>query len=108
MSGVKGMGSRHPKRTAMLIEELRTKIQTPQIINRLQAHIHGAVEMSATQVRAAEILLKKAIPDLQSVTHNAGESLATDAMSLDQLFAIVGRRRDPIEPTIAAEPGKVH
>ncbi len=70
MSGVKGMGSRAPKRNAMLIAEARTKIQTTQIVNRLQGHIHGKWEMSATQIQAAGILLKKALPDLAAVTHS--------------------------------------
>lgn len=64
------------KRNAMLIEEARGKIQTTQLINRLQNHALGTIEMSPTQVRAVEILLKKKLPDLVSaenkteVTHN--------------------------------------
>ena len=42
----------------------REKIQTSQLINRLMAHANGECEMAATQVRAAEILLKKILPDL--------------------------------------------
>ena len=56
------------KRNAMLIEEARKKIQTTQLINRLQNHAHGKCEMSPTQVRAVEILLKKSVPDLASIT----------------------------------------
>lgn len=48
-------------------ERTRAKIQTSQLINRLFSHANGEVEMSATQVRAAEVLLKKTLPDLQSV-----------------------------------------
>ncbi len=48
-------------------EQTRSKIQTSQLINRLMGHANGEVEMSATQVRAAEILLKKTIPDLSSM-----------------------------------------
>jgi hypothetical protein len=56
--------------------ETRQKIQTSQLINRLTDHAFGKVEMSATQVRAAEILLRKTIPDLSTyhidgqVTHS--------------------------------------
>lgn len=56
------------KRNAMLIEEAREKIRTTQLINRLQDHSLGKIDMSATQIRAAEILLKKRIPDLAAVT----------------------------------------
>jgi hypothetical protein len=53
-------------------EETRAKIQTSQIINRLQDHILGKLELSPTQVRCSEILLKKTIPDLSS-TENKTE-----------------------------------
>jgi hypothetical protein len=48
----------------------RAKIQTSQIINRLNKHIKGEIEMTATQVRSAEILLKKALPDLSAIHHS--------------------------------------
>lgn len=53
-------------------ERTRSKIQTSQLINRLFSHAKGEVEMTATQVRAAEVLLKKALPDLQAVSLNGG------------------------------------
>lgn len=56
------------KRNAMNIEEARLKIQTTQLINRLHGHGLGEVELSQTQVRAIEILLRKSIPDLQSIS----------------------------------------
>jgi hypothetical protein len=52
------------KRNAMNIAEAREKIRTTQIINRLQGHIDGKVDMVPSQVTAALGLLKKAIPDL--------------------------------------------
>ena len=52
-------------------ERTRSKIQTTQLVNRLISHAIGEVEMSATQVRAAEILLKKTLPDLQSTNVTA-------------------------------------
>jgi hypothetical protein len=56
------------KRNSMLIEEAREKIKTTQLINRLQDHALGENEMSQTQIRATEILLKKRVPDLQAMT----------------------------------------
>lgn len=44
--------------------ETRQKIKVSQLLNRLQDHAFGVAEMTQTQVRAAEICLKKAIPDL--------------------------------------------
>ncbi len=48
-------------------DEIRTKIQASQLVNRLTDHVFGKVEMSPTQVRAAEVLLKKSVPDLSAV-----------------------------------------
>lgn len=49
-------------------EEVRSKIQTSQLINRLQDHALGKLaELSATQLKAIEILLRKNLPDLSQV-----------------------------------------
>ena len=48
-------------------DRTRAKIQTSQLLNRLFSHANGEVEMTATQVRAAEVLLKKTLPDLSAV-----------------------------------------
>lgn len=48
-------------------ERTRAKIQTSQIINRLEEHIIGEVDMKPTQVQAALGLLKKTLPDLANV-----------------------------------------
>lgn len=48
-------------------DEVRAKIQASQLINRLTNHALGDLDLSATQIRAIEILLKKSIPDLSSV-----------------------------------------
>ena len=48
-------------------EDTRARIQASQIINRLQSHVDGTVELSATQIKAAEILLRKRLPDLATL-----------------------------------------
>jgi hypothetical protein len=49
-------------------DEIRTKIQTSQLINVLQNHALGqdTTEMTATRMKAIELLLKKCLPDLSS------------------------------------------
>ena len=49
----------------------RAKIQVTQLINRLQANANGELpkEMTPGQVRSAQILLNKALPDLTLVTY---------------------------------------
>lgn len=51
-------------------DEHRVKIQNSNILNALIEHVEGVREMSATQVTAGIALLKKVLPDLQSVTHS--------------------------------------
>ena len=52
-------------------EETRAKIQTSQLLNRLNDHVFNtgdtAVEISQTQMKAIEILLRKSLPDLSAV-----------------------------------------
>lgn len=48
-------------------DEVRTKIQTSQLINRLTDHAFGEIELSASQITAIQILLKKSLPDLSQV-----------------------------------------
>lgn len=62
-------------------EDTRTRIKVGNIINRLQKHVDGDIEMSATQLRAAEILLRKTLPDLTSVEHS-GEVTTSYVMQM--------------------------
>lgn len=51
-------------------EEVRKKIQTSQLINRLTTHaLSEAPIMDASQVTAAVKLLGKVIPDLKAIEH---------------------------------------
>ena len=47
-------------------EKITERIQTGMIIDRLHKHVDGEVEMSATQINAARILLAKVVPDQSS------------------------------------------
>lgn len=55
------------KRAIRHDDNTRAKIQAAQLINRLTAHANGEVELSSTQVRAIEVLLRKTLPDLSDV-----------------------------------------
>jgi hypothetical protein len=52
---------------------VRDKIQATQLINRLEDHALGILELSQTQIKAIEILLKKTLPDLSAVEHTGDE-----------------------------------
>lgn len=61
------------KSTPDLREQWREKIKSSVLINRLMDHAVGQAEMTATQIKAAEILLKKTLPDIKAV-ENTGEN----------------------------------
>lgn len=48
-------------------DDVRSKIKTSQLVNRLEDHALGLLELSATQIKAIEVLIKKTLPDLQSI-----------------------------------------
>lgn len=49
-------------------DEIRAKIQASQLINVLQNHALGETEeLSASRLKAIELLLKKSVPDLSSI-----------------------------------------
>jgi len=56
-----------------LSENTRLRIQSTMIMKRLEDHIVGKVELSATQIQAARILLAKTTPDLQAVAHTGSD-----------------------------------
>ena len=70
-------------------EETRAKIKTSQLVNRLQDHVFGKVDLKPTQVTSALGLLKKSIPDLSAIEakHDVSDALA------DLLKAVDGRTR---------------
>ena len=55
-------------------DEIRAKIQTSQLINRLTDHVLGASILDPSQVSAALGLLRKTIPDL-SASDNKNETV---------------------------------
>ena len=48
-------------------DEIRAKIQTSQLINRLENCALGDLELTQQQLKAIEILLKKNLPDLSQL-----------------------------------------
>ena len=52
------------KNTPTLNEGWKHKIRVGVIVDRLDKHVNGELEMTATQINAAKILLGKTIPDL--------------------------------------------
>ena len=48
-------------------DEIRAKIQASQLINVLTNCALGEIELTATRLKAIEILLRKSVPDLAAI-----------------------------------------
>lgn len=65
-------------------DDVRKKIQASQLVNRLQKHADGEIEMTATQVQAAKILLDKSISNAPTEISGAdGDPLTIVLQSTD-------------------------
>ena len=69
------MAAPKTKPTKLQQDQTRAAIQTTQLVKRLQdfALEQKGVEIDSSRLRAIEILLRKSLPDLQSVTMESGE-----------------------------------
>lgn len=70
-------------------DETRRRIRTSQLINRLEGHVFGKIDMTNTQVSAALGLLRKTLPDLSQATVNHNVKHGAADYSRDELAAIL-------------------
>ena len=75
--------------TKRVSEDARRKIPVAIICSRLARHVQGKLKMSNTQIRAADILLKKCMPDLQSLQLDTGS-----ATGLAELLAAAAKEKE--------------
>ena len=63
---------RKPLLDSDFLEAIRERIEVVKVIDKLQGHIDDPQKhpMLATQIKAADILLKKRIPDLKAIEHS--------------------------------------
>ena len=54
-------------RRKLLSAEHREKIKVSQLLNALQNHALNDKKMGITQIKAAEVLLRKCLPDLKAM-----------------------------------------
>jgi hypothetical protein len=65
-------------------ENTRLKIKVGNIITCLQKHLFEGSKLSPTQLKAAEILLRKSLPDMTSVEHS-GEIITSKVIRAPEL-----------------------
>ena len=54
-------------------EQVRLKIQASVLIQRLHAHVIGELEMTSSQITAAQTLLDRSVPKLSQIQHVGDE-----------------------------------
>jgi hypothetical protein len=86
MAGVKGMHWRASASPAYA-ESVRARIRAGGIAKRLEEHVLGKVEMTASQVSAALGLLRKVVPDQQYIEHTGkdGGPIETTNVSKEEV-----------------------
>jgi hypothetical protein len=63
----------HSKEKAQIqADSVRRSVKSKELIDALTGCALGSSEMTSVQVRAAEVLLKKSVPDLSAVTLDSG------------------------------------
>jgi hypothetical protein len=82
-------------------EVVKKRIRTGVLAKRLMDHALGAVEMTPTQVKAAEILLRKVMPDMKATEHSGTVTKLTYDMAVVGLIERGTEARDAgsAEPT---------
>lgn len=72
-------------------DEVRTKIQASQLINRLQEQALGDSDiLTPNQIKAIEILLKKSLPDLSAVEYSGDKD---NPLEHKVIWEFVGARK---------------
>ena len=75
-------------------ENVRLKIKTSMLLNRLYDHVLDKCKLSITQIRSIEILLRKTLPDLSSIEMNITHKHEHTDWSDAELVAIVDNSRN--------------
>lgn len=70
------------QRGAWTPQKVRDRIRVSMLVKRLTDHVLGKQEMSPTQLKAAEVLLKKSLPDLAAIELSGKEDGAPIALEL--------------------------
>lgn len=81
-------------------ERTRQKIQTSQLINRLEKSAFGEIDLTPQQLKSIEILLKKSLPDLSSVqlTGDADNPVVAKVIDATKLSTAALREISDLDP----------
>ena len=96
MAGKKGMHDHHLRGQTGYLERFKARIRVGLLQDRLQKHALGLLEMSSTQIQAAQTLLRKVVPDL-SATEVSG-SVTHYSEALERVAKL--RKQDNVAPLL--------
>lgn len=94
------------KRTSSprLTQEWRDRIQVGVLLNLLNDHAKGVIELSQSRLKAIEILLRKSMPDLSSVDQRVqGENVVRYYAELPRKDATADEWSKRVGPTGTGE-----
>jgi len=81
MAGVKGMKHRRP-----VPKSVTAVIETTKICKRLQRHVLGEINLSSTQVRSAQILLNKTMPNLNAIDFQGNIDMNANVTHIEEVI----------------------
>lgn len=87
-------------------EKVRQRIRTTVLAKRLQKHVLGQIELSATQIRAAEILLNKTLPNLAAIEYTGNQGKDVEYLTREAIAEELGALRSLIVETRRAASGE--
>lgn len=88
MAGKKGMHANRVRFSEQYLNTLRAKIKSSLLLKALEDHVLNGKEMSQSQVQAANVLLRKVLPEL-----NATEITEKSEGWSDVLKRLAGEKR---------------
>lgn len=82
---------RDPKLSKRQADNVRARIaeSASKIVDRLKGHVEGTVELAPTQVKAAQILLDRVLPSMQSIDQTSHSE--TPELGPEELDALLGQ-----------------
>lgn len=85
-------------------EHVIAQIQSTTLVNLLQRHAAGEIEMAATQVQSARILLDRTLPTLAAteVTHVNDDDKLSEHQILAKLQALLAARPELLDTLLEA------
>lgn len=69
-------------------EQVRQKIQAAVLIQRLHDHVMGSLELSSSQITAAQVLLDRSVPKLSQIQHTGDADNPVETVTTVRLVAM--------------------